>query len=344
MARRVALEAPHTRVDYNPETGEFIWRRCLHATKEWNDTHEGMPAGDINEDGYLTIQINNRVYLAHRMAFVIMTGRQPTGKIVDHIDRVRTNNKWSNLRLATIAQNSANQSIRVDNQTGHKGVSFKKQTGRWLARITTEGKTNHLGYFDTKEEAASAYMAASLDIHGEFSTLRPSINWENHMARFRTKKINTTTAAGIRVTTTKVVKAPELEWKLQAAAVKALRNLPEFDATFTLAGDFNAARRSPQESTKAKATGLTPGEHDLRIYMLQGRLGLIEFKGAKGRLSPEQAARHGLLRTLGFTMQAVVKASTEEEAATATLALVRTWLAANDNQTAENVGVAKIIG
>lgn len=162
--------------------------------------------------------------------------------------------------------------------------------------------------------------------------------------RYRTKKKNHTTAAGIRVTTTTLVKAPVLEWRLQAAQVRALREMPEYGVRFTLAGDFNSARRSPQESIKAKATGLTPGEHDLRLYLEGGRLGLIENKGEKGRLSPEQKERHGLLRTLGFTLQAVVKASTEEEAATAGVQLVRTWLAANDNVVTNNIDLREIIG
>lgn len=146
--------------------------------------------------------------------------------------------------------------------------------------------------------------------------------------------------------------APVLEWLLQAAAVRSLRGLPEYARTacdarpgsFTLAGDFNAARRSMQESAKAKATGLTSGEHDLRLYLWPasartgGTLGLVEFKAANGRLSTEQRDRHALLAALGFTRQAVVRAVSEDDAAAQSVALVRGWLAdaptagaANDN-------------
>lgn len=150
-------------------------------------------------------------------------------------------------------------------------------------------------------------------------------------SRMRIKKKTITTSEGIRVTTTTFTKAPVLEWCLQAAQVRALRSMPEYGVRFAIAGDFNAGRRSPQQSIQAKATGLTSGEHDLRIYLEGGRLGLIENKGEKGRLSPEQKDRHALLGRLGFNLQAVVKASTEEEAANAGVALVRKWLAANDN-------------
>lgn len=151
------------------------------------------------------------------------------------------------------------------------------------------------------------------------------------MTRTRLARQTRTTANGTRVTTTRLVAAPELEWKLQAAGIRALRALPEFGTQFDLEGDFNAARRSRQESVKAKATGLTAGAFDVRIYMQGGRLGLIEVKAAKGRLSPEQVRRHADLLRLGFTNQTVVKVATEAEAAERFVSTVRGWLAANDN-------------
>lgn len=135
-------------------------------------------------------------------------------------------------------------------------------------------------------------------------------------------------------TVTTVEPAPPEEWAMQAEAVRRLRQLPQYDREFTLAGDFNAARRSPREATKAKATGLTPGEHDLRIYLQGGRLGLIELKRTRrqgGRLSPAQRDRHALLQRLGFNRQAVVYAADEDDAATQVVAIVLEWLAANDN-------------
>lgn len=151
------------------------------------------------------------------------------------------------------------------------------------------------------------------------------------MTRQRLARTTTTLANGTKVTKTKVVQAPVLEWRLQAAAVRALRNHPSFGQTFTLAGDMNSARRGPQAQMQAKATGLAPGEPDLRLYIAGGRLCSIEYKAARGRLSPEQVARHALLARLGFTV-AVVKAATEAEATEKTLALLAGWLPANDNK------------
>lgn len=147
----------------------------------------------------------------------------------------------------------------------------------------------------------------------------------------RVRIVTTTTKAGTRV---QVKEAPVEEWLLQAAAVRALKALPEYvkDAkdvqpgTFTLAGDFNAARRSMREQVKAKATGLTSGEHDKRIYMFGGELGLIEYKGEETPVSKDQKERHALLAALGFTRQAILRAKTEEDAAQQAVALVRGWL------------------
>lgn len=123
------------------------------------------------------------------------------------------------------------------------------------------------------------------------------------------------------------------EWRLQSAAVRALRSMRGYGdewrdgVTFTIAGDFNAARRSPGEATKAKATGLAAGEEDLRVYAEGGRLLLIEMKGAKTPVSPEQKKRHALHRGLGFQVE-VVRVATEADAAEQVCAVVRRWLAA----------------
>jgi len=148
-----------------------------------------------------------------------------------------------------------------------------------------------------------------------------------------TRKQTTTRIGGkrIRLVTTNgkttAKPAPIEEWKLQAEAVRQLRALPEFDRQFTLAADFNAGKR---DATKAKATGVTAGEADLRIYGTNARLLLIEYKNAEGRLSLEQKERHALLRSLGYTV-IVIKTATPEECAAASVGAVREWLAANDN-------------
>jgi hypothetical protein len=131
----------------------------------------------------------------------------------------------------------------------------------------------------------------------------------------------------VRITTVdgrvSVKPAPELEWKLQAAQCVRLRAMPEYGKLFTFAGSMEAGKRGPQARIQAKATGMEAGEPDLRIYLKGGRCGFIE-----------QTKRHELLRALGFVVE-VVRAATEQEAADKAEAIVRTWLAANDNSQAK---------
>lgn len=150
---------------------------------------------------------------------------------------------------------------------------------------------------------------------------------------------NTTTqtirvnGARVRLTTRngKVTAKPALplESDCQAAQVRALKAMPEYSKAFLLAGDQNAAKRGPRAQATALATGMAAGDPDLRIYMAGGRLGLIENKVGRGRLSPAQVERHAALARLGHTVT-VLRATTPTDAAEQAVALVRGWLAAND--------------
>lgn len=124
--------------------------------------------------------------------------------------------------------------------------------------------------------------------------------------------------------------AAPLESDCQAAQVRALRAMPEYGKLFALAGDQNSAKRGPRAQAIAVATGMAAGDPDLRIYLHKGRLGLIENKVGRGRLSPAQIDRHALLARLGHPVT-TIHASSPEDAASQAVALVRGWLAGNDN-------------
>lgn len=90
------------------------------------------------------------------------------GLEVDHRDSNGLNNRRCNLRVATKAQNLANQRTRPDNSSGAKGVTFHKATGKWQPQIMVNGSRVYLGLFVSVEEAAAAYAKASAELHGEF--------------------------------------------------------------------------------------------------------------------------------------------------------------------------------
>lgn len=96
-----------------------------------------------------------------------MTGAFPE-RHVDHINGIRNDNRWSNLRIATRQQNNSNVKKRVDNQSGVKGVHWSKPDRKWVAGIRVNGTRYHLGYFSAKADAAQCYNGAAALAFGEF--------------------------------------------------------------------------------------------------------------------------------------------------------------------------------
>lgn len=146
-------------LNYDPDTGIFTRR-----VKRNNRTKVGEPAGYIKSSteklSYREIEIDGVAYMAHRLAFLYMTGVMPSG-FVDHINGDGLDNSWGNLRVVTHSENLRNSSMRTDNRSGVVGVSYYKQTSRWRAAINTrEGTKKHLGYFDNLLDAAAARKSA----------------------------------------------------------------------------------------------------------------------------------------------------------------------------------------
>lgn len=93
------------------------------------------------------------------------------GEHVDHKNRIKSDNRRENLRIATRSQNGYNITKTSRNTSGFKGVSWHKGAVRFIASIGHDGVLRHLGYFDTAEDAALAYNAAAIRLHGEFANL-----------------------------------------------------------------------------------------------------------------------------------------------------------------------------
>jgi hypothetical protein len=150
-------------LSYDPETGVFTWakmigQRCSVGTRAGILYRDRRPRRSIAIDG--------RRYPEHNLAWLYMTGEFPTHEI-DHINNDATDNRWTNLRPATRAQNNQNTRRRLDNTTGYKGVNLHE--GRYAARIQVNKKRIFLGHFDTPEEAYAARCKAAQEYHGEFS-------------------------------------------------------------------------------------------------------------------------------------------------------------------------------
>lgn len=119
----------------------------------------GQLAGTIGGHGYRYINIDNQKYLEHRLVWLYHKGVWPKNQI-DHIDGDRTNNRIENLRETDQSGNNKNQSLRKDNRVGYRGVSWYKQTKRWIVKIGDKNNRHHLGYFDDLHEAISMRLTA----------------------------------------------------------------------------------------------------------------------------------------------------------------------------------------
>jgi hypothetical protein len=140
---------------YEPETG--ILRR----------TDSDKIAGGLNKYlGYIYVSIDNVRYLAHRVIWLIVTGAWPEAD-VDHINGIRHDNRWINLRAATRAQNLQNSRRHSNSRSGFKGV-VPNGSG-WLAQIYVAGKNRCLGTFRTPEAAHAAYCTAAQEHFGNFA-------------------------------------------------------------------------------------------------------------------------------------------------------------------------------
>lgn len=153
---------------YCPENGDLVWNHRDDMGWNWNRQWSGKVAGCLDGKGHWRIRIDSKHFAAHRIAWFLQTGQWPPEEI-DHINNVKTDNRFCNLRLATRSQNATNMRAGASNTSLVRGVTFDKSRNQWSARLTINGKTHNLGRFDTKGEAATARMKAE-ELHcGEFS-------------------------------------------------------------------------------------------------------------------------------------------------------------------------------
>jgi hypothetical protein len=146
---------------YDPETGE--WRRL--RSRQRPDT-EGKRPGYISKGGRHCISVDGVEYLAHRLAYLYMTGEWPE-IYVDHKNGVGHDNVWENLRPASQSQNIANSRLSKANTSGYKGVVWNPRKKKWTAQICFNGKNMVLGRFHDPREAHEAYLKKAQELFGE---------------------------------------------------------------------------------------------------------------------------------------------------------------------------------
>jgi HNH endonuclease len=153
-------------IEYDPDTGMFRWK-----VRTGKRCKPGWFAGNLGAVGYLRIKVGGELWFAHRLAWFLTTGQMPPeGMHVEHENLIKTDNRLSNLRLATPQQNTANSPKPKTNRSGFKGVHWSHHKTRpWKAQIGAHGKVRNLGYFATPEEAHEEYMRHARAAYGEFA-------------------------------------------------------------------------------------------------------------------------------------------------------------------------------
>lgn len=156
-------------LDYEPVTGLFRWKteRSNHPT----GGRIGTIAGSLASNGYWRIWLFGREHLAHRLAWLWMTGGWPPIDI-DHENLVRNDNSWENLRLASEGENAANATHKKTKGWPFvKGVTFKRHLRKnpFRASIEKDGVNYHLGYHPTIEDAQEAYNSKAVELFGSYA-------------------------------------------------------------------------------------------------------------------------------------------------------------------------------
>ena len=133
--------------------GNLVWARNKGIAKA------GMLAGAVHHSGYIQVKVDGIAYRAHRLIWKLVTGKDPGGLSVDHIDGNKLNNAWDNLRLA----NSFQQQMNKPSVKGVYKLNRVKKD-RWVACF----RHKQLGIFDTEKEARNAYLMAYQEVAGDF--------------------------------------------------------------------------------------------------------------------------------------------------------------------------------
>lgn len=145
----------------------YLFNKIKRSTNAMPNTKAGTQP---NKSDYRRVSISNKIYLEHRIIWILLKGVIPSELFIDHINQNKNDNKIENLRLCTRSENQYNRGSYKNNKSGYKGVSFNKALNKYSAQMRINDKKKHLGYFTTAELAKKAYDDKAIEIQGQFAT------------------------------------------------------------------------------------------------------------------------------------------------------------------------------
>lgn len=149
-------------LDYNPESGVFLWKVSRKGTKG-----KGKEAGTKTNKGYVDVCLFGKKFGLHRIAFSLMGEEIPD--YVDHVNGIKSDNRWTNLRPATVNQNAYNMKERGA-RSGYRNVYYDPR-GKKNYHVCMKINSNriHGGYFSTAEEANKVAIEMRKQYQKEFN-------------------------------------------------------------------------------------------------------------------------------------------------------------------------------
>ena len=160
-------------LNYDPETGIFKWKartldvglqKSKKSLNKFNSIYAGMECGYLNSNGYLRVVIGGKDYRLHRVAWALYYNYIPN--VIDHINRIKVDNRIENLRDINHQLNNLNSNKRKGLTSKYKGVYKHKLSGKWNCQCMVNGKKIHVGVFDTEYQAHEAYVIEMKKHHG----------------------------------------------------------------------------------------------------------------------------------------------------------------------------------
>lgn len=174
----ISRDAVASLMEYDHISGKLFWLvrpddlfPNLRSSRVWNSRYSGKEAFTaVDAGGYKTGRVMGKTYYAHRIAWLLHTGKMPDGQI-DHINGVRTDNRIENLRLATHSQNCRNSKSRSASTSPYLGVSYNTSRSKWEVRIKVGNRLLFGGMFSDEVAAAKSYDRMAAQYFSEFARL-----------------------------------------------------------------------------------------------------------------------------------------------------------------------------
>lgn len=141
-------------VSYDQGSGKFVWK-----IRRGGSAKKGSICGSIDSEGYRKICIFRKIYYAHRLAWLYVYGESPK-KNIDHINRIKEDNRIKNLRDVSRSDNMRNCKMKNNNTSGVTGVCWHKASKKWKATIGDK----YLGIFNNIEDAKTARLEQEEEI------------------------------------------------------------------------------------------------------------------------------------------------------------------------------------